>query len=197
MVTGKHQERDLPLCCMRGRADTLRLQPPLPRHQDLPAGALPTIAGSRSSSKTPKYRRTFLSSCAKRGVNPAALTGLRTEVDDMWCASQITAHLLQGCSSRARARRAQEVSAANESALALNTQVQRSRCPRGAAGASSMAWSRRQKYLCAACHSAEGMESGCMLDELGWAPADFACSSSSRGVNTHWPSLKAKRDDFL
>jgi len=141
MVTGKHQERDLPLCCMRGRADTLRLQPPLPRHQDLPAGALPTIAGSRSSSKTPKYRRTFLSSCAKRGVNPAALTGLRTEVDDMWCASQITAHLLQGCSSRARARRAQEVSAANESALALNTQVQRSRCPRGAAGASSMAWS--------------------------------------------------------
>ena len=60
-----------------------------------------------------------------------------------------------------------------------------------------MEWSRRQKYLCAACHSAEGMESGCMLDELGWAPADFACSSSSRGVNTHWPSLKAKRDDFL
>jgi hypothetical protein len=31
-------------------------------------------AGSRSSSKTPKKRRTFLSSCAKRGVYPAGFT---------------------------------------------------------------------------------------------------------------------------
>jgi hypothetical protein len=36
-----------------------------------------------------------------------------------------------------------------------------------------------------------------MLDELGWVPTDLACSSSSRGVKTHWPSLKPKRDDFL
>ena len=57
--------------------------------------------------------------------------------------------------------------------------------------------SRQHIYLVADRHSAEGIESGCMLDELGWVPTDFACSSSSRGVKTHWPSLKPKRDDFL